>query len=256
MANNEFESEAAEYFLERVAMLAQYFNDTKLKEFEDRAGGLAAKFGSLRAGAGHARGYDAAVAATAQLEKELDSFEAAFEKWYDDEADDQSFFGHVASLFLDIRLRLEAYRAAIGALGEAGGNIEKAKGICNEWNGEFKSAVQKYGALAQQEAGKAGTPQERERAERITDAVSTLLRYLDIHHEMMMAELLGKPGNEAPFAKAIRMAGSSQGEVSGLRAHAFHAKSGAMQEQAAAASFAFFAYVGAAGAAFAIHNAG
>ncbi|MFA6907256.1 MAG: hypothetical protein WC263_00335 [Candidatus Micrarchaeia archaeon] len=249
-----FENEAAQHLLERAAMMKQYFKDTKLKGFEDRAGGLAAKFESARAGAGKARGYGAAAAATSQLENELDAFEAAFEKWYDEEAEDESFFAHVASLFLDIRLRLETYRAATGALGEAGGDIGKAKGICDEWKEEFKSAVQKYGAMAQQAAGKAGTAQERERAERVADTASTLLRYLDIHHEMLMAELLGKPGNDAPLAKALRMCGSPQGGVSDLRAHAYHMKSDAMQEQAAAASFAFFAYVGAVGAAFAVQK--
>lgn len=255
MANPEdCEKELADYLAKSFGMLKQCFEDAKLKDFEERAKGLSAKLDSCRTRAAKARGYSEAESATAPLEKELDAFEAAFEKWYDEEADDQSFFARVASLFLDIRLHLETYRGGAGTLGEAGGNLEKAKEECGRLNEEFKSHVQKFDSLAQQVAAKAGTDSEKQRAERITDMTSTMLRYLDINHEMLMTELLGPAGKEGALEKALRMTGSAQGEVSGLRSNAYHLNDEAMQEAAASASFSFFAYRGALCAAFAIQG--
>ena len=236
-----------------MASLQQYFKDVKLPGFEARIGGLASQFGSLRAAATGARNHDSAVSATLPLEKALDSFEAAFEKWYDEEADDPSFFAHIASRLLDLRLRLELYRGATGTFGEAAGDANKAKAACDELHGEFKSAVQEYDSLARQAAGKARTDAERQRVERITDLTSTMLCYLDLNHESAMLEVdEHAAGKESALQKALRLTGSAQGQVSDMRAHAYHLNNDAMQETAANASFAFYAYLGALCAAFAM----
>lgn len=249
---NDCENDAAEYFLKSASSLEQHFKDVKLHDFEAKIGALASQFGSLRAAAAGARDYDSAVSATMPTEKALDSFEAAFEKWYDAEADDPSFFAHIASRLLDLRLRLELYRGATGAYGKAAGDATKAKAACEELNGEFKSAVQKFDSLAQQEAGKTRTDAEKQRAERITDLTSTMLRYLDLNHEATMLGVDGHvAGKEGVLQEALRLTGSVQGQVSDMRAHAYHLNNDAMQQAAAEASFSFYAYIGALCAAFA-----
>ena len=233
------EEELAKHVEERYAMMEGYFKETKRKEFEDRAKKAAADFDAMR-GSGN---VSAAVG-------EMNGFEAAFVKWYenDEDMDDAPFFAHSISLFKETKERLGVYQAAMDLLANAKGNTAKAKEACmaefEKAKDAYKAAAEKFNSMAR------GTDDEK-----TMDDASTLVRYLDLNHEARLVELM-TPSGKGALEKTLARLGSDYGQVMMLRSHAYHLKNKAMQKAAADAIAAFFAYEGALCAAYVFADIG
>jgi len=201
-----------------------YFKDKKLKQFEDAMKSARAGFQSSRGTA------DAALRA----EKEISAIEAQFVKWYegDEDIDDAPLFTTSISFFRETKAKLSIYFVAMNGL--VSGSKEKSMALLSKAFEKFKSAAQKACSLAQGSG------------ERAEDTASTLLRYIDLNHEMRLTGMMAPSGrNEGALASALRQTGGEHMQVSDLRAHAFHSKNAAFQKAAAEALAAFYEYQGA-----------
>lgn len=229
MAEKTFQSVAdcqealAKYVDEKYFILCNYFKEKKLKQFEDAAKAARESFASAHGSAA------SAVRAT----KELDALESQFVKWYeaDEELDDAPLFTSIVSFIRDTKARLAAHKSAMEGL--AAGR----KGKCMEMLGEsfenYKSAAQKACSLAQ-----GGD-------ERTADTASTILRYIDLNHEMRVTEMMAPSGKSDALSIAIARTGSEHMQLSNMRAHAYHAENAALQKAAAELLMAFYGYQGA-----------
>jgi len=228
-ATKDCEERLAKRVDEKYFVLENFFKNRKMKEYEEKAKRLRAGFASGKG----------TLASAGRAEKELSALEAEFVKWYeaDEELDDAQMFGTVISFIREAKERLKIYGAAMDALsgGKQGSVAALEKAFLR-----LKQAVQKADAIAQ------GTA-----VERLTDTTSTLMRYIDVEHEMRLAELMAPSGSkDSPVEIAMARMGGRRGEFMDIRAHAFHLRNPALQKAAMELLEASYGYEGALCAAY------
>lgn len=234
----------------RLEMLKGFFKEKKMKEWEDRADKARAAFQSCRGKAGGCTSLVAAKGLGAQAEKEINSLESAFVKWYENEedVDDAPMFSHVLSLLRETRERFCIYFSCMGLLGQAKGaskSTEECKRELGKAMEKYMTAAEKVNSLAQQ------TQQEG-----AIDDASTLLRYLEINHEARLVQIMAPSGNKDPAEQAISAMGSERSLIIQMRAHAYHAKNSGLQKAAMELLGAYYEYQGMLCASYAVAETG
>jgi len=227
----------------KYAILENFFKDRKTKEYGAKMAEYEEKAKRLRAG--FASGAGGAPSA-ARSEKELSSFEAEFVKWYegDEDVDDAQLFSTVISFIRETKERLQVYGAAMNALGA--GSKEACLAILSEAFGRMKNAAQKVDGIAQQT-----------NEERLTDVSSTIMRYIDIEHEMRLAEMMAPSGSAGTAVeRAVSRMGGTGSRFMDIRSRAFHLKNASLQKAAAELLAASRAYEGALCAAYLFSDLG
>ena len=229
-AIKECEQELAKRVDGKYFILENFFKDRKMKEYEERAKRVRAGF---EAGRGNS-------ASAARAMKELSAFEADFVKWYeaDEDLDDAQMFSTVVSFIREAKEKLKVYGAAMDALGAGGKEACMAK-LAAAF-GRLKQAAQKADALA-----------HKTEVEMLTDATSTIMRYIDVEHEMRLAEMMAPSGTAGGAAeRAVARMGGRHGDYMSIRSNAYHLKNPALQKAAAELLDASYEYEGALCAAY------
>ncbi|MCX6777565.1 MAG: hypothetical protein NT157_01640 [Candidatus Micrarchaeota archaeon] len=210
-------------------ILENYLKEKNLKQFEDEVK-------NARAGFGAGRGT---AASALRAENELDAIEARFVKWYEgnEDVDDAPMFSAIISFFREAKEKLAVYRSAMACL--AAGNREACMELLGKAFEKFKAAAQKACSIAQ------------DGDERMADNAATIMRYIDLDHEMRLVEMMAPSGSkDGAVDRALSRMGGGHGNLMDLRAQAYHAKNPALQEAAAELLAASFEYQGALCAAY------
>ena len=208
-----------------------------LRELAVAAKTLKAFFSASRT-RGVVHDFDSAISLTRGIEDGLEKLQSRFLAENAEYIEDGSVLSHFMSLFLKTACELYFYRGAIAVLGAAeSGGADRWAGVLEGLKTAYVKRAEGLHALA-----------EAHEEESLTDATSTILRYLDLYHENVMIDIASKPAetaNENYIERTMRLSCHPGNGLDHVRSWAHHEGDTELEEGAVLAKFSFSAYRGA-----------